>query len=89
MYNERVASWYHGDGDFHFLVVGSNNFAYASGKTEEEAIQEALDVWAKEGEYGDPESDYRPDPPTFLYVYKAAVVGRVYPTAEDRKESGY
>lgn len=54
-----------------YLLIGSNNFWYATHTNKRDAKAEAKDIVAGEGNYGDPESDYTLDPPEEVFIYEA------------------
>ena len=61
-----------------YLVVGSNNFWYASARSKTGALKIAQDVMnGHKNSYEDPESGHTPDIPENVYVYEAREVDRV------------
>lgn len=61
-----------------YLVIGSNNFWYASClETLKEAKEIANDVIENSNGYSDPESGHEPEEPETVYIYKAYEIARV------------
>lgn len=55
-----------------YLIIGSNNFWYASClKSLAEVKAEIKKIKKEKSWYADPESGYEPDLPEKLYIYKA------------------
>ena len=70
----------HRNGKVHkeYLVVGSNNFWYASAHSKTGALKIARDAMnERESSYEDPESGHTPDIPENVYVYEARKVDRI------------
>lgn len=61
-----------------YIVIGSNNFWYAACTSKKEALAIAKEIQNKEDYekycFGDPESNYFPEQPSRIYVYKADLV---------------
>lgn len=57
-----------------YLVIGSNNFWYATCETKADALDECKNVLRGES-YNDPESGFFPSTPQKVYIYKAEQVG--------------
>lgn len=61
-----------------YLVIGSNNFWYATCTYKKEALAIAKEIQSKEDYdqilFGDPESNYFPEQPSRIYIYKADLV---------------
>lgn len=71
---------------YNYLVVGSNNFWYWCGDTEQEAREVVADVRSGSLEYGDPESDYTPDTPSKLFIFKVTERDQIYGEDDEEQE---
>ncbi|OGG61804.1 hypothetical protein A3C21_01090 [Candidatus Kaiserbacteria bacterium RIFCSPHIGHO2_02_FULL_59_21] len=71
-----------------YLVVGSNNFWYASARGKANALKLARDVVnSRTSSYGDPETDYSPNTPEGVYVYEARQIGYIENKGDETDES--
>ena len=57
-----------------YLVIGSNNFWYATCDTLSEAKEEVKNLCVEaDNDYGDPETGHKPELPYHIYIYKATL----------------
>lgn len=59
-----------------YLLVGSNNFWYATHTNKRDAKAEMKNILAGKGSYGNPENDYIPESPQEVFIYEASKNGR-------------
>ncbi len=60
-----------------YIVLGSNNFWYSVCDSLEQAREVVANIPTRKT-YGDPESDYRPDPPAeCIYIYESILADRL------------
>lgn len=60
-----------------YLIIGSNNFWYASGITSLEAVKEEVKRIKGNQAYANPENGKIAELPDTLYVYKAEEIKRI------------
>ena len=60
-----------------YLIIGSNNFWYASGlETLKEAKREIKEIKKNASDYSDPETGYIPELPEKFYIYEAKEINQ-------------
>lgn len=60
-----------------YLVIGSNNFWYASEITLKNADATAKEILRDAGGFSDSETGYQPEKPETLYIYEAKEIRRI------------